>query len=276
MDVKLPSEIKRKIRPISERFYYKANEFRTIALYLSFGIFKGLLVDKYFNNLIKFIIFLRILCQDEINKENIIDAKKIIVDFIQEYEELYGQINMTSNVHGHIHLPEQNFSNNSELINPKKADFDTLVFDVKLLINEFCKTKQLLSNNIIIFKSNRAINKKLEYHSIDYDRKFESLNNHLIQFSVKKENLYGSIVDFYSINEFQMVLVKKFEQKKKDVFFKNFSSECSKNIDKFFQIGEFLEELTLISLDSIERRCLSVRVEEDVIITPISNLLECD
>ncbi|CAF0957142.1 unnamed protein product [Brachionus calyciflorus] len=204
MDVKLPSEIKRKIRPISEKFYYKTNEFRTITFYLPFGIFKGLLIDKYFNNLMKFIIFFRILCQDEITKENIIDAKKINVDFIQEYEELYGQINMTSNGHGHIHLPEQvknfEFSINSELIKPIKVHFDTPEFDVKLLINEFCKTKQLISNNIIIFKSNRAINKKLEYHPIYYDRKFESLNN----------------------------------------------------------------------------RCLSVRVEEDVIITPISNLLECD
>lgn len=107
LSVKLPSEIKRKTRSVNERYHYKANEFRTLAFYLSFALFKGLLDNTYLNNLLKYIIFIRILSQESISKQDIHDAQKIIVDFINEYEKLYGINAMTSNVHGHLHLAKQ-------------------------------------------------------------------------------------------------------------------------------------------------------------------------
>jgi hypothetical protein len=70
-------------------------------------MFKGLLKEKYLKNLVKYIIFIRLLCQDTIAKTDVLDAKLLINDFLNEYENLYGEDVMLSNAHGHLHLPQQ-------------------------------------------------------------------------------------------------------------------------------------------------------------------------
>jgi hypothetical protein len=70
-------------------------------------MFKGLLKEKYLKNLLKYVISIRLLCQDTILKTDISDAKLLINDFLNEYENLYGEDVMLSNAHGHIHLPQQ-------------------------------------------------------------------------------------------------------------------------------------------------------------------------
>ncbi len=63
--------------------------------------------ETYFNNLTKYVVFLRILCQDQISEDDLKDAELIFIDFIREYENLYGKDNMTSNLHAHVHLVAQ-------------------------------------------------------------------------------------------------------------------------------------------------------------------------
>jgi len=56
---------------------------------------------------VRYVIFLRILCQDSITKENLIDANLIIREFMLDYERIYGTDNMTFNLHSHLHLVKQ-------------------------------------------------------------------------------------------------------------------------------------------------------------------------
>ncbi len=107
LSVKLPSEIKRSTRPLFDKAHFKSNEFRTILSYLVFGMFKGLLPDIYLKNLLKYVIFIRILSQESILKEDVSDAKVLINEFLNEYEDLYGEEVMLSNAHGHLHFPQQ-------------------------------------------------------------------------------------------------------------------------------------------------------------------------
>ena len=107
LKIKLPIEIKRGTRTISDKTHYKANEFRTLLFYICFGLFKTFLDKKYFNNFVKYLIFMRLLCQECVSKEDCHDAQLIIDDFVVEFEELYGMDAMSSNIHGHIHLPQQ-------------------------------------------------------------------------------------------------------------------------------------------------------------------------
>ncbi len=51
----------------------------------------------------KYILFLRILCQESINNIHINDAKILIKEFLTEY----GKEFMSINIHSHLHLPEQ-------------------------------------------------------------------------------------------------------------------------------------------------------------------------
>ena len=82
LNVKLPCETSRNTRSITERSYYKAKEYRNILFYLAFGIFKDILPDLYLKNLMKYIIFIRILCQDGISLDEINDSILIIQSFL--------------------------------------------------------------------------------------------------------------------------------------------------------------------------------------------------
>lgn len=65
LSIKLPSEIK---RAINDRHHFKANEFRYISYYLTFALFKDNLKLEFFNNMLKYIIFLRLLSKDFVPK----------------------------------------------------------------------------------------------------------------------------------------------------------------------------------------------------------------
>jgi hypothetical protein len=103
----MPIESARSTRALSDRGHYKANEWRNLAFYLVIPLFKSYMHEKYFNNLIKYVVYIRILCQDKISAEDLKDAELIFIDFIREYEILYGIDNMTSNLHAHFHLIAQ-------------------------------------------------------------------------------------------------------------------------------------------------------------------------
>ncbi len=107
LNVKLPPGHSRATRSITERSFNKANEWRNILFYLAFGILKDILPNKYLNNLLKYIIFIRILCQEKISLEDCNDAILIFNDFHFEFENLYGKENMTFNLHSHLHMPQQ-------------------------------------------------------------------------------------------------------------------------------------------------------------------------
>ena len=53
-----------------------------------------------YNNLVKYVVFLRILCQDSISASDLAD------DFIVEFESFSGRLAMTSNVQSHMNLEQ--------------------------------------------------------------------------------------------------------------------------------------------------------------------------
>ena len=68
---------------------------------------KDILPNTYLKNLLKYIIFIRILCQEKISLEDCNNAILIFDDFHFEFEQLYGKENMTFNLHSHLHMPQQ-------------------------------------------------------------------------------------------------------------------------------------------------------------------------
>ncbi|CAF0951785.1 unnamed protein product [Brachionus calyciflorus] len=106
--IKFPNEFSRSQRSLEFRNLYKAIEFKNFIFYTSIGLI-DFLPEKYFNNALKYIIFLRLLCQEKLNEDDFILSQKLIENFIFEYEELYGVQHMTYNLHAHIHLPIQAF-----------------------------------------------------------------------------------------------------------------------------------------------------------------------
>lgn len=47
LEVKLPQQIKRNLRPLTERKHYKASEWRTLVLFVAMPILKDILPQRY-------------------------------------------------------------------------------------------------------------------------------------------------------------------------------------------------------------------------------------
>lgn len=62
---------------------------------------------QYFKHLLKNLLFIRILSQDKITKEDIEFSKILIDEYIADFRSMYGKKSMTFNLHSHLHLPKQ-------------------------------------------------------------------------------------------------------------------------------------------------------------------------
>lgn len=152
------------------------------------------------------------LCQENISKEEIFDAQKIIADFIIEFEILYGLNAMTSNVHGHLHLAKQvlqfgplnkssvfpfenTFKNTRNLykgtrnfegqiainlerrklikVDLKKMNKDSLNPEVKFYIKKYLSNSQVNDKNFLVQSQLKNI-VELKSYEIDLLEKFDA------------------------------------------------------------------------------------------------------
>ena len=88
-------------------YYYttlKASEYRNLTFYSLIYILKGSMRDQYYEHILKYLLFLRILNKDKITDNEIDFAQKLINEFILKYEALYGTENLKYNLHAHLYL----------------------------------------------------------------------------------------------------------------------------------------------------------------------------
>ncbi|CAF0800918.1 unnamed protein product [Brachionus calyciflorus] len=107
MKAKYPIEFSRRQRSFNERNRFKANELRNLAFYLIPAVMFDFLPAEYYNNVLCYLVFLRILTKEAITLEDLDDAKNLIIFFYKSFEKLYGVEAVTFNLHGHIHLVDQ-------------------------------------------------------------------------------------------------------------------------------------------------------------------------
>jgi hypothetical protein len=63
--------------------------------------------EIYYENIVKYICFIRLLTKVKISTEDINKANQLINEFCPEFENLYGTTNMSYNLHVQLHLAEQ-------------------------------------------------------------------------------------------------------------------------------------------------------------------------
>lgn len=93
------SEISRKPRPISERSHFKANEYRSYLLYYLSNSLSGLLPKRFIEHFNLLSASIYTLLKKEIKFEEIDDAEKKLNLFANDFEQIYGQQNVTMNIH---------------------------------------------------------------------------------------------------------------------------------------------------------------------------------
>ena len=70
---------------------YKAWEYLTYVFVLGPGLFYKVLPDRYFFHFCKFVSAIRILHQHAITREELTHTHQLLVEYVQEFEELYYQ-----------------------------------------------------------------------------------------------------------------------------------------------------------------------------------------
>ena len=105
--IKHPKDYSRKQRSIMYWKLYNANEYKNLLFNASIYIFKDIMAPEYYKHFCKYILFIRILTNEKILPENILYADQLINEFISEFEILYGEDELTYNLHAHLHLALQ-------------------------------------------------------------------------------------------------------------------------------------------------------------------------
>lgn len=107
MKIKFPSEFPRTQRSIKDIDTFKANEYRNLVFYSLVYVLKPFLKVQYYNHFLLYVVFIRLLTQNSIKKEDIRYSRKLIHSFMSNFQTLYGDEHLSFNLHGHLHLPDQ-------------------------------------------------------------------------------------------------------------------------------------------------------------------------
>lgn len=99
MSIKPPTEITRKPRSINERADFKANELRSLLLYYLRYCLIDLIPLRFIDNFQLLSASIYMLLEQEISPENISLAESKLICFCDGFEKLYGQSQITMNLH---------------------------------------------------------------------------------------------------------------------------------------------------------------------------------
>ena len=107
--IKYPRAIKNGAKSMDSYKFWSAHEFRTLFDHILIYILK----DEWprhkeiYYNLVKFILYSRLLSQDYVSDSDNENAQRLINSFVEEFEKIYGTKAMTHNLHTQLHMPMQ-------------------------------------------------------------------------------------------------------------------------------------------------------------------------
>ncbi len=104
--IKPPCNITRVPRSLQQRRFWKASEWQNWLLFYSIFVLKGILPRVFYQHWLVLVTFMYLLCKDIITTEDIKKFEKLVVDFVKQFETLYGKTHVSFNVHLCLHLPE--------------------------------------------------------------------------------------------------------------------------------------------------------------------------
>jgi len=104
----LPVEFVRQPRELKYLLRFKVTEYRSFLLYLGPVALKGVLSDEKYNNFLTLHVAISILSNSKsCNRPNLTEySRKLLRHFVQNFINLYGEMFITHNFHGLIHLTD--------------------------------------------------------------------------------------------------------------------------------------------------------------------------
>uniref|UniRef100_A0A6V7IHC1 Transposase domain-containing protein n=1 Tax=Bracon brevicornis TaxID=1563983 RepID=A0A6V7IHC1_9HYME len=99
-----PSFVERKPRTLDDSSYWKASELITWLLVFSLPILTTIMPQKYLNHHTQLVYALYLCCQKSVLIADLTKARTLLLSYVSEFKELYGEKFMTCNLHSLLHL----------------------------------------------------------------------------------------------------------------------------------------------------------------------------
>ena len=225
LNVKYPSEISRSQRSIKDIKTFKANEFRNLIFYTAVPSLKSIMNTNYYTHFVSFVTAIRLLTQEDINKEDLEDAYTLIEYFLKKFEAIYGDEHLDYKLHAHSHLAAQCIR-----FGPLNSIACFSLEGVFMKVKNFIHGKrghvnQIIQNIIIEQTINEELDDTLN-RMADYKMKsyMISANNN------KKPNVLKKIILFNQIQQEHILLMKSMFTNIQNIVF------CHKTIYKNYGI----------------------------------------
>ncbi|XP_067212192.1 uncharacterized protein [Linepithema humile] len=103
-EIKPSNTISRLPRELKKHKFWKAYENLYWALFYSLLAVKNYLPDKYFQHWMLLVISLNLLLQEQIHISELEKTKMLLTRFVSEFEALYGEAELTYNLHQLLHV----------------------------------------------------------------------------------------------------------------------------------------------------------------------------
>ena len=100
----IPNEFCRKPRGLQEANRWKATELRQFLLYSGIVVLYSVIPKKYYDNFLALHLSTFILCNPKSNETQLDYAHSLLIYFVKSFKILYGQENMSHNVHNLLHV----------------------------------------------------------------------------------------------------------------------------------------------------------------------------
>lgn len=104
--LKPPNEVHRNPRPLSERQYWKATEWRAFLLFYSPVLMKSTLPSQFYRHWLLLVFAIHTLLLPEVHSRALNAASSCLTKFVVNVAELYGKAHVSYNVHCLLHLTD--------------------------------------------------------------------------------------------------------------------------------------------------------------------------
>ncbi|CAF1357828.1 unnamed protein product [Didymodactylos carnosus] len=146
---------------------FKSNEIRMLILF-GYVAFFGILKEPYFSHFMKLVTIAHLAESRHLTQENIRYVDTLVELYVTEFESLYGERNLVSNVHSLYHIPAT-LSDFGQFMNYSTFNFESLIGTITGTVNGRRSFAEEISNNLNLIRliSLNIVNKKV-HPSLDY------------------------------------------------------------------------------------------------------------
>ncbi|CAI6372420.1 unnamed protein product [Macrosiphum euphorbiae] len=184
----ITSDFPRKTRGLNEILRFKATEFKFMLVYVGPIVLKGVITDECYSHFLCLHVAFRILLSPHSSMNRVEFAEKLLVYFVETFEELYGAQFSSLNIHGLIHLADD-YRKYGALDNCSCFPFENFMKFLKKMVRKHEKPLE------------QVINRYQEF--ITFNKPLVNNNSNV---SFKKEHSNGPLTEHYTGPQFQILI----------------------------------------------------------------------